>query len=127
MQLVIVCTSSQGTADSYIVQRSNGDVKWIGKPTKTDFFFDDLSTSSGMTTSENTVYLDAMFDYVVHKRGISTPPEVLITFQGRRVHTLVEWKRLFQQFHKIKHEMEIKDWALRLGASGLYIKGKSIS
>lgn len=122
-ELVVVCCVEDGSPESYLVVRQRAsELKWIRRrESAQSTFFDDLISDAGASSVESTVFLDAIFDSVVRKRGSAKAPEVLITFQGRKFKTVQEWKlRLKDVF---KPGSDVKEWANRHGATGVYLKG----
>lgn len=125
--VVFVCTTPDSKrAESYVVKRKDGHIKWIQKEASASAFFDDLLTP-GPTPDANTAFLDTVFEYVVNKKGnAGAVPRVLITFPLRRFSTPGEWQSRFRELDKLEADADIKDWALRFKASGVYIKGKRV-
>lgn len=125
-EMVIVCCTEDGSPESYLVVRKQGtDLKWIRRrDSAQSTFFDDLISEAGAAAVESTVFLDSVFDSVVRKRGSARPPDVLITFRGRKFKTTQDWKLRVKDIYKLGSD--VKEWANRHGATGVYIQGKSV-
>jgi hypothetical protein len=126
--ILIACLTPDKNPESYVVTRApQSPPKWIQRKNSTSTFFDDLISEANTTVKEDTRYLDSIFDSVVRKQGVTHPPEILVTFIGRRFQSLIEWKIRLRELEKIiSNEGEIKEWTNRYGALHAYHRGKLV-